>query len=273
MRRIRRRKPVSEAETAADVARGLHACGWKVYPETAGVDLIAKRPGDTDVLAVEVKATINLQVVRQAHRCVRGCGFAGVYVAVPYGLLFAPYLKILCAHLGIGVICVHPLYDATTLHVNQPEKRQRPMHPGERSVLEQTLQLCIPPGETYTSPGKKSPRQWTPFRLREYVLHGIIRDNPGITPREALVEEARLGGFKPKPTRGFRDYVERGVWDTLAIDPQTDAAIIAKPWEEAGDAPLALDPQYFDTTPDVFAPRDGGMEAGDVIKIPGDSRL
>ena len=215
------RRRTSEESIAVEACRQLYRSGWTPYPELGGfADIAARHTTTGDVIALEVKATVNLKVVAQADRSRLWTRVAGVYVVVPAMTTYSRYLRLLCKELGIGVVEIQLTYRGLMSMTVTPAKRRG--H-NSRSVTtrDDLARLMIPEAEIYTIPGRKSPKSFTPFRLRELGLLRILEERPGLTYKELAQAEAEAAGKKKHASRAptyIRELLERQAFTTFEAD-------------------------------------------------------
>lgn len=250
----------SEEVFATSLCHSLWKAGWVPYPELAGAaDVIARHPESGDVIAIEAKLVAGFPVIQQAEKTLR-YGVDGAFICLPAHCRQLRYAKLLCASLGIGVAVVQAAYvrgfGGPGVVVAVPAQRSQRCGGKHREELEELM--AVPEARDYTVPGRKSPKQFTAFRARELRLHRLVEATPGMTPRELMVAESKATGSRTtKPTRGFVEYAERGIWDTLGLD-EAGRAVVLHPWgsAEAGHGGVDYTGVGFgsDTAEDPFAP-------------------
>jgi hypothetical protein len=250
----------SEEAYAVAVCHQLWRSGWVPYPELNGLaDIVAHNPATDDLIAVEVKRMPNMEVVAQAdHRYTTG-GVNGFYVAVPRHTRHFRYLDLLCKELGIGVVGLTLGFRGETEFGVRACRRRHPQSSPIRKLL-------IPAARDYTRPGRKSPKQFTPFRLREMGLHAILVERGPMTPRALCVAEAAAQGLKkPLPTRPVEEYARRGAWDTLRLN-EAGEVVIAFSWGSpaAGHGKIDYPAEAWATQPDLFAPT---VSPGETVEV------
>lgn len=96
----------TEAAMVADFSAWATHCGWTVYAETAGWDLLLVRPADGFQIGIEAKLSLNAKVLCQViehdrWRCEEGPDCHAVLVPRPKSV---NGLEIIAARLGIVVI-------------------------------------------------------------------------------------------------------------------------------------------------------------------------
>jgi hypothetical protein len=253
------RKSFDEAVLATAVCHQLWRSGWVPYPELAGLaDIVAHNPETDDILAIEAKAAVNFKVVSQADSGRTWTRVDGVYVAVPTHGTYSRYLRILCAELGIGVIEVAMGYAGRVNSMTITPCRRRGHRDSTSRFRTDLRQLLIPEARDYTIPGRKSPRSFTAFRLRELTLLRILQDRPGLTPKELATAEAEAAGKKKHAARAptyIRELCERHAFDTFELGD--DGRIWPKyAWgaKEAGHEAVSYEGMAFDNYPDHFIP-------------------
>lgn len=178
------KQKLTEAEVAGIVLQWLEALGADVYQEVEA-DTLSDLRADIvavvgpEVWIIETKTSLSLALVEQllprrrlAHR---------VYAAAPCG-------KARCdgdvfRELGLGLLDVHKGsgvrwdYDQVTLRVESRRWNSRPV--ALRSKL-------TPAHKTHAKAGSTTGGHWTPFRATIEDLAAKVRQQPGISLKEAI---------------------------------------------------------------------------------------
>ena len=258
MRRVTARGRYSEEAVAIETCYHLYRQGWVPYPELGGwADIIAHNPVTDEIIAVEVKAQANLKVVEQADssKTWRHCN--GAYIAFPTGVGYGRYITMLCKELGIGVITPTMPYRGRCEEFTVTPARARRRSGG--AIDRDIRPLMIKEAQFYTTPGRKSPRQFTNFRLRELTLLRILEKTPGLTYKELAQAEAELDGRKKHTARAptyLRELCERKAFDHFEHDPETGKVWPKFAWgsKEAGHSPMNYDGLTLGSHPNTLSP-------------------
>jgi len=184
----------SETELASAAVAQFKSQGYTVYPELHGIDFVLTIPDPTvqegkRVIAVEAKLNYNVKVLEQAWQHRR---FAHeIAICIPCGAWTGSAAKEMLELLDIGVFTVRRGYVANPYatpetprtYILRKEVIAEGKHYLENPAL---LGSMIPEAETWTEPGKPSPRSFTPWRVQEIAYAKSVAANPGITVEDLL---------------------------------------------------------------------------------------
>lgn len=172
-------KKKSEVDYARVLTTWLKAEGWDVYEEVSlshadAADIIAVRK--PVVAAIEVKTSLSLTVLGQAHRWIKKAHLT--YVAVPRHKrdTSAEGAAWVCKTLGIGLFYINKNSVTEVVH---PVFRRVDVKPLMARLRPEQQDGSIPAGSV-------AGLRYTPWRMTVIELVRRVSSNPGITMKEAL---------------------------------------------------------------------------------------
>ncbi len=193
-RRQRGRSFDSETELASAAVAQFKLQGYTVYPELHGIDFVLTIPDPTvqegkRIIAVEAKLSYNIKVLEQAwqHRRIAH----EVAICIPRSSWGWSTAKEMLELLDIGVFTVHRGYNYNPYATPETPRtyvlKQEVIAEGKHYLESPTLLgSMIPEAETWTEPGRPSPRSFTPWRVQEITYAKYIAANPGVTVGDLL---------------------------------------------------------------------------------------
>lgn len=173
MRRFPRQEAfTTEAELCQVAIESFRAQGWEVWQEILGVDIVLRRPGETAILAVEAKLSLNPKVLEQAWERRNSGMFDASYVLVPgpyYGVGQIPrfWAEVMRA-LGLGCWAFTPEGDDRVTLILPARDIQR--------VRKDVERLLVPEAQDHTQAGKPSCKQWNEYDMLELKICAWLKE-------------------------------------------------------------------------------------------------
>lgn len=221
----------SEAAYAAELQLLLRENGWRVYPEIAGIDLVAISPQE-ELYAIETKLRFGHAVLEQCWKrlpfanaviaatpCLRSYGpkaaVGDKYVVRDYDWMHGDSYDRQCGRLfGIGLwVPGNPFTE-----VEPPVKRK----------IQDTRvkDLLMDAAENHTDPGKASCRRWSEWDvLQEKYVEHLRAYGQGDLGQVIVTVEPQLRGKRCLITQAHYDsrryLIACGRWRKLALDGKT----------------------------------------------------
>lgn len=169
-----------ETEVAAQVVSWLTSQHWDVYQEVGGpegtADIVARFNGR--IWVVEVKQSLNLQVIEQAYRWHPYAHMVSVAYPSESKTRGKPHMvfgRQVCEKFGVGVLEVFEPTAWTQRVVQQtisPQLRRKPLRGLEAQLHERH--------KTYCAAGTAAGKRWTPFKETAEAVKAFVWANPGV---------------------------------------------------------------------------------------------
>jgi hypothetical protein len=181
------RPKLKEVNVAAPAVTYLEEMGLDVYQEVSirnvVADVVAVKNG-REIWIGEAKTSWSLDLLEQLREHMKHGRAHRVFAIVPHAGEFASRVK-LCKDLGIGVIAVEIKRDGS------PDVAAM-IHLGRRVTpkpLPKVLAILDEGHKTHAQAGTACAKgRWTPFRKTCEALRQVVRNNPGIALKDAIIK-------------------------------------------------------------------------------------
>ncbi|MFW6362641.1 MAG: DUF2161 family putative PD-(D/E)XK-type phosphodiesterase [Spirochaeta sp.] len=228
-----RTSKIPETELYPPIHSYLTALGYTVTGEAAGCDVAAVHK--EDVIAVELKSSINLKLIMQAVERQEACD--SVYIAVPaegssYPAHFSSKLRVI-KRLGLGLLLVRFLSHRTRVElICHPEIRERRMNTRRRKAI---LRELHGRSGDYT-PGGTRGKGVTAYREEALFLALLLSRTKQLSPAECRAQggSQKAGAILRDNHYGWFERVSRGTYTLHDAGRQAlkEYSHIVKAWAE-----------------------------------------
>lgn len=194
------------------VKRFLESRGYAVKGEVAGCDVVGVKQGDpTEVVAVELKLGLNLDLILQAVD--RMSVADEVWVAVNASRRGrdrdSRVLK-LCRLLDLGLLAIHPRQHVEVLAEPGPYRPRRDLRRRSRTLAEHAARTGDPsPG------GSGGVPIMTAYRQEALLCAARLRGGP-LRPRDLRPDAPRAAAILKRNVYGWFERIDRGVYALTA---------------------------------------------------------
>jgi hypothetical protein len=228
----------SEADLARQVVRYFQDLHWTVYQEVQlhqgshRADIVIAQNGRVGV--IECKQALGLPVMEQAFEWV---GYAHwVWVATWYnGRERSRLASRILKDYGIG----HLSQSRRDIELNLPSEDVKPRLLRRPPYLDEMLSSLAPEQQTAAEAGTNRGGHWTPFRRTCYELSRVVRENPGLTLKEALSRFDHHYANTKSATSNLPEWIDKGKVPGVRLDRSDGKARL---WTITDPAPKPPDP-------------------------------
>jgi hypothetical protein len=187
-----KRPKISEVELAKKIIEWLELNGWEVFQEVRKewgqpiADIVARKDGV--IWVIETKTSFTLDVMEQADYWKGRANM--VSIGIPSGTTRGhkdhAFRTKVCELLGIGILTLDHEYD--TRYSYHPSGIREKLQPFKVISAYNWDKILKPEHKDYCEAGATSAQhRFTPFRSTVDQLIVVVRDNPGITLKDAIV--------------------------------------------------------------------------------------
>lgn len=217
---VARKEPLKEEDIAALVVDHLISEGWEVYQEVplgAIADIVVKqqtRSGATLLGVVEVKTAMNLTLLSQADNWVKTTNFVWVAYLGKRPSKTTQFGIRVAKQNGFGILKV---YRGRVVEESAPTLRRK-----RSNTLLKCLREEHKLGGGYAKAGSQTGVRFTAFRETVVNLQRIVRNNPGITLKQALSEFKHHYRRDSVAIACLSKYIQKGVIEGIVekVDEQ-----------------------------------------------------